>query len=92
MESQFSNFHETAMKLRSKPPLQEVPDPLASHRVSEFSEGLGLNLPDTLSGNFEALSYFFQCQGMAAFKTKSQDDHFPFPWIQPLEHLFDLFS
>ena len=60
------------MKAASQTPLQEVPDSLASHRVSELSERLGLNLSYSLSSNVKLLAYFFQSSRTSVLKSESE--------------------
>ena len=63
MSSPFILFH-----------LQEIPDALASYRIAQLAQSLGLDLSDTLSGNIKLFSHFLKGSGMAVFQTKTQDN------------------
>ena len=56
------------------PVLQEIPDPFAADRISEFPERLRLDLANTFSRYVELFSYLFKCSRMSVLKTKSKHD------------------
>ncbi len=58
--------------------------------MTQFAQGLGLNLTDTLAGNIELASDLLQSAGCPVMDTETQFKNFAFPVIKGTEHMSNL--
>ena len=59
--------------------------------MSEFSQSLGFDLSDTLTGDLELLTYFFKCAGSSVFQTESQLKYLLLTVGKCIQYLYQLF-
>ena len=63
---------------------------VATARVLEFAEGLGFDLPDTLTRYPKNLPHFLECMGRLIPQTKAHTQNTLFLWAQGIEHAVNL--
>jgi len=49
-------------------------------RVAHFAKGFGFDLADSFARDAELPPHFFQCPRISVAQTKTQLQHFPFPF------------
>ena len=70
----------------------EVPDPLGTAGVTQLADGLVFDLADTLTGNAEDLTHFFQCVGTAVVHTEAHPQNIGFPLGQGVQNFLQGFA
>src|SRR5207245_7640160 len=57
-------------------------------RVAQLTQGTGLDLPDPLPGQAEALAHLFQGARLVVDQAEAKLDHAPLPRSQRAQHVF----
>src|SRR5437667_10589221 len=65
---------------------------VAAAGVFEFAEGLGFDLPDTLTRYPKNLAHLLECMGCFIPQTKAHTQNAFFLWAQGIEHLMNLLA
>ena len=71
--------------------LQEIPNPLASYRITQLTECLRLNLTNTFTGDIKFSSNFFECSCASILKAKTKCKYLLLTLCQCAKNLFQLF-
>src|SRR5215471_7042541 len=71
---------------------QKTPQMVAAAGMLEFAEGLGFDLPDTLTRYPKNLADLLECMGCLIPQTKAHTQNTFFLWAQGIEHLVNLLA
>ena len=71
--------------------IQVVPQLPAAAWMAQFSEGLCLDLADTLSCDVKLFSYFLECAGAPVVHAEAQAENLLFSLCQCIQHFVKLF-
>jgi len=58
--------------------------------VAQFTQCLGFNLADALSGDIKFFPYFFQGSAAPVLKTEPELEHSLLTWSEGIEHVLNL--
>ena len=71
--------------------VQEILQLFAARGVTELTQGLGLDLTDTLSGDIKLLAHLLQSAGASVLNAKAQLQDLFLPGGEGTQHIHQLF-